>query len=164
MEQVRKSRTRTRQRGPQPMDKNGTASSESEKRRKWDSAKRLVNVGEYRKAVSALRSNGTATITENVLNQPERKHPRRTRARNRPRPPYVESEDRNHNEVDDWDMLLPRPPEDYDYGHNPPHASGANPRYPRNDHQNVGLGATMDIELGDCNTDPGPTAHTDRGL
>ena len=87
MEQVRKSRTKKRQRGPQPMDNNGTTPAETEKRRKWDSAIRLVNIGEYRKAVSALRSNGTATITENVLKQLKRKHPRRTRPINRPRPP-----------------------------------------------------------------------------
>ena len=164
MEQVRKSRSRKRQRAPPPRDKNGPASNETEKRRKWDSAKRLVNIGEYRKAVSALRSNGTAIITENVLDQLKRKHPRRTRPINRPRPPFVESEDRNHNEDDDWDMLLPPPPEDNKFVHNPSHASGANPSPPPNDHQSVTLGTNMDIEFGDRNTDPGLTAHTDRGM
>ena len=163
-EQVRKSRSKKRQRAPPPRDNNGPASTETEKRRKWDSAKSLANIGEYRKAVSALRSNGTAKITESVLEQLKRKHPRRTRPITRPRPPCVEAEDANPNDVDDWDMLLPFPPEEDDYGHNPSHASGANPHRPSNDHQGVSPSTIMDIEPGICITDPGRSAHTERGM
>ena len=164
IEQIRKSRSRKRQRGPHPMDKKGTTPTKTEERRKWDSAKRLVNIGEYRKAISALRSNGTATITESVLDQLRTKHPKRTRPINRPRPPFVESEDRDHNDLDEWDMLLPPPPDDHDYDHDPPHASGADTPNLRNNHQGETLGTNMDIELENGTTDPGLNTHADRGM
>ena len=118
MEQVRKSRNEKRRRSPEakPMKDSGTTHTTTpttEERRKWDSAKRLTNIGEYRKAMSALLSNGTATITESVLSQLRTKHPRRTRPITRPRPPFVEFNDldnRNNDDDDDeWDMLLPNP-------------------------------------------------------
>ena len=63
-------------------------------------------------------------------------------------------------------MLLPSPPEDYDFVHNPSHASGANPSYPPHDHQSVSIGTNMnmDIEIGDCYTDTGFAAYTDPGM
>ena len=95
-----------------PTEKNGTMHTTitTEQRRKWDSAKRLANIGEYLKAMSALLSNGTATITETVLDQLRMKHLRRTRPIT-PRRPYVESKAQDHNDDDDeeWDMLLPPP-------------------------------------------------------
>ena len=110
MEQVRKSHKRGRQRRQKPAEKNAATYTTAEERRKRNNAKRLTNIGEYRKAMSALLSNGTATITESVLDQLRKKHPPRIKPITRPRPPYAESEDRDRNDDDDdddeWDMLL----------------------------------------------------------
>ena len=103
MEQVRKSHKRGRRRRQKPADKNAATYTTAEERRKRDNAKRLTNIGEYRKAMSALLSNGTATITDSVLDQLRKKHPPRTKPITRPRPPYAESEDRDRNDDDDDD-------------------------------------------------------------
>ena len=148
------------------MDKNGTTPTKTEERRKWDSAKRLVNIGEYRKAISALRSNGTATITDSVLDQLRKKHPKRARPISRPRPPYVISQNWDHNDLPEWDMLLPPPPDDHDHDHELPLASDTDTPNLRNNRKGESLGTIMDmdIELENGTTDPGLSTHADRGI
>ena len=129
IEQIRKShhRNRNRRRGQRPEEKNGATYTTTEERRKRDSAKRLANIGEYRKAMSALLSNGTATITDSVLDQLRKKHPPRTKPITRPRPPYAESENRDHNDDsdDEWDMQLPPAPSENSFCPSPTQVTGA---------------------------------------
>ena len=61
-------------------------------------------------------------------------------------------------------MLLPCPPEEHGYGHNPPHASCANPHKPSNDDQDASTSTNMDIEPENRITDPGRSEHTDSGM
>ena len=89
-------------------------------RRKQKNAKRLVNIAEYSRAMSALLSNCTAPITEDVLAQLKSKHPRRTNPVTQPCPPTSQHDLRAYH--DDWDTLLPLPPSD----------SGTCPGSPRN--------------------------------
>ena len=135
-----------------------------EERRKWDRAKRLTNIAEYPKAMSALLSNGTATISETVLSQLRSKHPRRTRPITRPRPPHVEFNDLGHQNDDDdeWDMLLPIPTDDRDHchGHRQTHVPDTDHRDLRNDDQRKSQNSKMDFELDQRTTDPGRTAYT----
>ena len=70
--------------------------------------------------MSALLSNGTAPITEDVLAQLKSKHPRRTNPVTQPCPPTSQHDLRAYH--DDWDTLLPLPPSD----------SGTCPGSPRN--------------------------------
>ena len=55
-----------------------TATDTAETKQKHLRVKRLVNYGEWSKAMGALLSNGTADITDNVLSQLREKHPTRT--------------------------------------------------------------------------------------
>ena len=55
-----------------------TATDEAATKQKHLRVKRLVNYGEWSKAMGALLSNGTADITDNVLSQLREKHPTRT--------------------------------------------------------------------------------------
>ena len=163
MEQVRKSHNRSRRRGQKPAEKNGATYTITEERRKRDSAKLLTNIGEYRKAMSALLSNGTATITDTVVDQLRRKHPPRTKPSTRSRPPYAESEDWDRNDDDEWDMLLPPPPADSNCRPSPTQATGANHPKSRNDDQGRSQSTNMDIDPVNSTTDPGRTKTTDRG-
>ena len=81
-------------------------------RRKQKNAKRLINIGEYSRAISALLSNGTAPITEDVLAQLKSKHPRRTNPVTRPCLPTSQHDPQADRDDDDWDTLLPSPPSD----------------------------------------------------
>ena len=61
-------------------------------KRKFDRAKRFVNVGEYSQAMNSILSNGTAPITDSVLDQLAKKHPPRLNTVVRPSPTTYESE------------------------------------------------------------------------
>ena len=72
---------------PAPSEPQNLTGIEKALQRKYDRAKRLVNVGEYSQAMSSLLSNGTAPITDAVLEQLNFKHPKRSRTICWPHPP-----------------------------------------------------------------------------
>ena len=78
---------RSRQRGQYPRQPKQTTEKKESLKRKFDNAKRFVNVGEYSQAINSLLSNGTAPITDSVLQQLSEKHPTRTQPVRWPRPP-----------------------------------------------------------------------------
>ena len=78
VEQDRASRRRSARR-PKRYGENTDESVPTDTKRKHLRAKKLVNHGEWSKAMGALLSNGTAEITDNVLSQPREKHPPRVK-------------------------------------------------------------------------------------
>ena len=71
--EVERQRMKTKKRPPQK--KTNRKSHAEPKQRKHDRVKKLVNIGELRKAMSTLTSNVVAPMDDNVLQQLQKKHP-----------------------------------------------------------------------------------------
>ena len=72
-----------------PPHTRSTDEKDNNLKKKYDRAKRFVNVGEYSKAIDSLLTNGTARISSAVLDQLKSKHPARNKTVKWPQPPKI---------------------------------------------------------------------------
>ena len=115
--------------------------------------------------MSALLSNGTATITKSVLAQLRSKHPQRTNPITRPRPPTRNTQCKTRMKTTTTRICPSHPPDPSDSDCSPilTRISGAHETNPYNDHRGSRESINMDIDLGNPTTDPGLIAKIEMG-